>query len=209
MSRKLSKLSAGVMTTGALVGVGLMLASGTASAVDIPYQTGTVSYTCNFPAIGQRPLAVTAAFNAPDSVPAGTPVTPSGITGTASISSAIHALLNAANYDGVRGKADVPVTITNATPASATVTAVDVPTQIASPYVPGPLTFNLAQDAGTGVPALTPTAAGSSTLSLGSTITAPLEFHKKDGTWTPWSFTCNVATSPVQNKAFSPSLAVT
>jgi hypothetical protein len=209
MSPKLSKLSAGVMTTGALVGVGILLASGTASAAIVPYQTGTVSYNCNFPAIGQRPLAVTAAFNAPDSVPAGTAVTPSGITGTASITSAIHALLNAANYDGVRGKANVPVTTTNATPASATVTNIDVPTQIYSPYVAGPLTFNLAQDAGTGVPTLTPTAAGSSTVSIGTSITAPLEFHKKDGTWTPWNFTCTVAASPVQNRAFSPSLAVT
>ncbi|MEU9687702.1 DUF6801 domain-containing protein [Amycolatopsis japonica] len=208
MSRRLGKLSAGVATTGIVLGAVAVLTAGTAAAATT-YATGTVAYMCNFPGIGQQQLDVKANFTGPDSVAAGGTFTPASVGGSATINATINALLNAANYDGVRGKANMPVTVTNASPASATVTNLDVPTQI-NPYVPGPRTFNIVQDAGTGVPTFTAGTAGSATASLGTTINAPLDFHKKDGTWTTWNFNCTVKnTNPAQNRAFSPAIPVT
>ncbi|HET6286642.1 MAG TPA: DUF6801 domain-containing protein [Amycolatopsis sp.] len=208
MSRRLGKLSAGVATTAVVMGAVAVLTAGTAAAL-APYSTGKVAYMCNFPAIGQQQLDVTAKFDGPASVASGGAFTPSNISGTATISATINALLNSANYDGVRGKVNMPVTVTNATPASATVTNLDVPTQI-NPYVPGTRTFNILQDAGTGVPTFTAGTPGSATASLGTTINAPLDFHKKDGSWTTWNFNCTVKnTNPAQNRAFSPAITIT
>ncbi|KFZ80456.1 hypothetical protein ED92_24170 [Amycolatopsis sp. MJM2582] len=208
MSRRLGKLSAGVATTGIVLGAVAVLTAGTAAAATT-YATGTVAYMCNFPGIGQQQLDVKANFVGPDSVASGGTATPSSVGGTATINATINALLNAANYDGVRGKANMPITATNATPTSATVTNLDVPTQI-NPYVPGPRSFNIVQDAGTGVPTLTAGAPGSGVISLGTTINAPLDFHKKDGTWTAWNFNCTVKnTNPAQNRAFSPAIPIT
>lgn len=208
MSRRLGRFSAGVATTGIVFGAVAVLTAGTAAAVT-PYATGSVAYMCNFPGIGQQQLNVAASFDGPDSVASGATATPSNVAGTATISATINALLNAANYDGVRGKANMPITATNATPASATVTQLNVPEQI-SPYVPGTKTFNIAQDAGTTVPTLTAGTPGSSVVSLGTTFNAALDFHKKDGTWTAWTFNCTVrTTNPPQNRAFSPAIPVT
>ncbi|WP_181776836.1 DUF6801 domain-containing protein [Amycolatopsis pittospori] len=208
MSRRLGKFSAGVATTGIVFGAVAVLTAGTAAAVT-NYTTGTVAYMCNFPGIGQQQLDVKANFAGPDSVASGGTATPSSVGGTATINATINALLNAANYDGVRGKANMSITATNATPASSTVTNLDVPTQI-NPYVPGPRTFNIVQDAGTGVPTLTAGAPGSGVISLGTTISAPLDFHKKDGSWTAWNFSCTVKnTNPAQNRAFSPAIPIT
>ncbi len=208
MSRRLGRISAGVATTGIVLGAVAVLTAGTAAAVT-PYATGTVAYMCNFPGIGQQQLDVKAGFNGPDSVASGATATPETVGGTATINATINALLNAANYDGVRGKANMPITATNATPASATVTALNVPEQI-NPYVPGPRSFNIVQDAGTVVPTLTAGAPGSATVSLGTTINATLDFHKKDGSWTAWTFNCTVkVTNPAQNRAFSPAIPVT
>jgi hypothetical protein len=205
MFRTIGRLSA---TTGIVFGAVALLTAGTASAA-VEHKTGTVAYMCNFPGIGQQQLDVTAAFTGPDSVAAGGTATPADVKGTATISATINALLNAANYDGVRGKANVPVTVTNATPASSTVTALDVPEQI-NPYVPGPRTFNIAQDTGTVVPTLTAGTAGTATVSLGPTFSATLDFHKKDGTWTPWTFNCTLkVTNPPQNREFTPPVTVT
>ncbi len=208
MSRRLGKVSAGVATSAVVFGAVAVLTAGTASALT-PYATGTVAYMCAFPGIGQQQLDVKAQFNGPASVASGATATPSNISGLATINATINALLNAANYDGVRGKANMPITITNATPASATVTNLNVPSQI-NPYVPGPRSFNIVQDSGTGVPTFTAGAPGSATASLGTTINAPLEFHKKDGSWTAWNFNCTVKnTNPAQNRAFSPAIPVT
>ncbi|WP_370943720.1 DUF6801 domain-containing protein [Amycolatopsis sp. cg5] len=201
MSRRLGTLSAGA----AIIGAVAMLTAGTAVAVT-NYHTGTVAFTCNFPSIGSQQLDVTAQFNGPDSVPSGGTATPTDLSGTATISTQIHALLNAANYDGVRGKANVPVVATNATPVNSTVTNVNVPEQI-FPYVPGPLTIQIVQDAGTGIPTLTAGSPGVASLSLNTTLSAQLEFHKKSGTWSAWTFNCSVKAG--QNRAFSPNMPIT
>lgn len=207
MSRRLGKFSAGVAATGVVFGAVAVLTAGTAAAVT-PYATGTVAYMCNFPGIGQQQLDVKASFDGPDSVASGATVTPSTVTGTATINATINALLNAANYDGVRGKANMPITVTNATPASATVSQLDVPTQI-NPYVPGSRTFNIAQDVGTTVPTLTAGTPGSAVVSLGTTFNAALDFHKKDGSWTPWTFNCTVKnTNPAQVRTFNPPIPI-
>jgi hypothetical protein len=207
MSRRLGKFSAGVATTGIVFGAVAVLTAGTALAVT-PHATGSVAYMCNFPGIGQQQLNVQASFDTPGPVASGGTVTPSNVAGTATISATINALLNAANYDGVRGKANMPVTVTNATPASATVTQLDVPTQV-NPYVPGARTFNIAQDGGTTVPTFTAGAPGSAVVSLGTTFNAALDFHKKDGTWTAWTFNCTVkVTNPAQVRTFSPPITI-
>ncbi|WP_410659783.1 DUF6801 domain-containing protein [Amycolatopsis sp. lyj-112] len=208
MSRRLGKLSAGVATTGIVFGAVAVLTAGTAAAAT-NYATGSVAYMCNFPGIGQQQLDVKANFVGPDSVAAGGTATPASVGGTATINATINALLNAANYDGVRGKANMPITATNATPAASTVTQLDVPTQI-NPYVPGSRTFNILQDAGTGVPTLTAGTPGSAVVSLGTTFNAALDFHKKDGSWTAWTFNCTVKnTNPAQNRAFNPAIPIT
>jgi hypothetical protein len=89
------------------------------------------------------------------------------------------------------------------------VSNLDVPEQIYEPYTPGPLTVNIAQDANTAVPTLTAGSAGTSTVSLDTKLTAALQFRKKDGSYTPWTFNCTVKANPVQNRAFSPSVTIT
>ena len=52
--------------------------------------------------------------------------------------------------------------------------------------------------------------AGTATLSMGPSLTAALEFHKRsNNSWVPWTMTCNLkVTNPAQNAAFSPSITV-
>lgn len=189
-------------------GIASLLTTGPASAAT-SHTTGTVVYLCSFPMIGQQPLDITARFDSPGPVAAGGTFTPAAIAGTATFS-AIHnaTIFSAANYDGLRGKVSAPLTATNTTPASATVTGLDLPEQIA-PYVPGPRTFVFTQIGATAVPAFTTGAPGEATFALGITFKLAVDFHKRDGTWTPWTLNCTVKnTNPAQNRAFAPAIPV-
>ncbi|OLZ58814.1 DUF6801 domain-containing protein [Amycolatopsis keratiniphila] len=184
------------------------LTAGTASAATT-HATGVVVYMCGFPMIGQQPLDITARFDGPGTVTTAGTFTPAAIAGTATFS-AIHnaTIFSAANYDGVRGEVTAPLTGANLTPSSATVTGLDVPEQI-TPYVPGPRTITFAQDATTTVPSFTAGTPGSATLALGTTFKLELDFHKRDGSWDPWTLNCTVKnTNPAQNRTFAPSIPV-
>ncbi|WP_233621375.1 DUF6801 domain-containing protein [Amycolatopsis sp. WAC 04182] len=184
------------------------LATGQASAATA-HATGVVVYMCGFPMIGQQPLDITARFDGPGTVAAGGTFTPDAIAGTATFSALHNAtIFSAANYDGVRGRATAPLSGTNVTPASVTVAGLDVPEQI-TPYVPGPRTVGFAQDTATSAPAFTAGAPGSAVLALGTTFKLELDFHKRDGSWDPWTLNCTVKnTNPAQNRAFAPAIPV-
>jgi hypothetical protein len=188
--------------------VASLLMTGTARAVT-SYATGTVTYMCSFPMIGQQPLDITMRFDGPGSVTSGGTVTPAEISGTATFN-AIHnaTIFNAANYDGVRGRVASSVTGTNTTPASATIAGLNLPEQI-TPYVPGPRTVGFAQDATTSVPAFTAGSPGEATIALGPTFSLNLDFHKRNNTWDLWTLNCTVkSTNPAQNRSFGPAIPV-
>jgi hypothetical protein len=161
-----------------------------------------VTYNCTFPGVPQQPLLATETFSGPDTVGQGTVFAITGISGTLTLSAAVHALLTAVGYDGVRGTGFVPVTAANATPG-ATGTGSVPPTIWTSTSATIPFTGG-SQSFVAGTP-------GVITFSTGTSFTWPLELHKKStGTWTAWSMACTVkVTSPPQNRAFTPTLPVT
>lgn len=211
MSR-LSRLSAGIATTATAIGAIAVLTAGVASAAPIVYTAGgttPVTYNCTFPGISPQPVAVVANLTAPDVVAHGTTVTPSNVNGTATITAAVHTLLTAVGYDGIRGTASVPVSASSGTLSQPAATGLNIP-QVIYP-TGGAITVNINQVTTSSIPNWTaPPAAGTATLSLTSSLSAALEFHKKStGAWTPWAMSCTLkATSPAQNTAFSPSITV-
>jgi len=211
MSR-LSRLAAGIATTATAVGAIAVLTAGTAAAATITYTAGGttgLTYTCSFPGITPQPVLVTSHLDSDDVVAAGTTVTPANVGGAATISAGVHALLTAVGYDGIQGTASVPITASSGTLSAPAATGLDIPQTIYP--AGGPITVNISQVAASVVPTWTaPAEAGSATLSMGTTVTASLQFHKKsNNTWVPWSMSCNLkVTNPVQNAAFSPSITV-
>ena len=167
------------------------------------------TYRCTFPGIPQQDVAVTATLTGPDSVAVSTTVTPSAVGGTATISAAVHSLLTAVGYDGIRGTATVPVTAARGT-VSGPASGLSIPETIYP--AGGSITVNITQVATSSIPTYTaPDTAGADTLSLGSPITAALQFHKKSNdTWANWNMSCTPKnTSPAQNLAFSPDFTIT
>ena len=211
MSR-LSRLSAGVATTAAAIGAIAVLTAGTASAATITYTAGgttPLTYTCTFPGISAQAVAVTAHLDAADSTPAGSTITPSNVGGAATITAAVHALLTAVGYDGIRGTASVPVTASSGTLSQPAATGLSIPQTIYP--AGGPITVTISQVATSSIPTYTaPATAGTATLSMGSSLTAALEFHKKsNNTWVQWNMGCTLkVTNPAQNAAFSPSITI-
>jgi len=211
MSR-LSRLSAGIATTATAVGAIAVLTAGTAAAATVTYTAGgttALTYTCTFPGVTPQPVLVTSHLDAEDTVAAGGTLTPTNVGGSATISAGVHALLTAVGYDGIKGTATVPVTAAAGTLSQPAATGLDIPETIYP--AGGPITVNISQVATSSVPTYTaPAAAGTDTLSMGTTVTAALEFHKKaNNTWTPWSMNCTLkVTNPAQNTAFSPSITV-
>ncbi len=211
MSR-LSRLSAGIATTATAVGAIAVLTAGTAAAATVTYTAGgttPLTYTCSFPGITPQPVLVTSHLDADDSVPAGGTVTPVNVGGSATISAGVHALLTAVGYDGIQGNATVPVTAAAGTLSAPAATGLDIPLTIYP--AGGPITVNISQVATSTVPTYTaPATPGTDTLSMGNTVTANLQFHKKaTNTWTPWTMNCTLkVTNPAQNTAFSPSITI-
>ncbi|MEA5364054.1 DUF6801 domain-containing protein [Amycolatopsis sp., V23-08] len=211
MSR-LSRLSAGIATTATAIGAIAVLTAGVASAATITYTAGGtagITYNCTFPGISPQPVAITAHLDAPDTVAHGTSVTPSNVGGTATISATVHSLLTAVGYDGIRGNATVPVSVSAGTLSQPSATGLNIP-EVIYP-TGGAITVVISQVAASSIPTYTaPATAGTATLSLTSGLSANLEFHKKsNNTWSPWTMNCTLkVTSPAQNTAFSPSITV-
>ncbi|WP_410606195.1 DUF6801 domain-containing protein [Amycolatopsis sp. lyj-109] len=211
MSR-LSRLSAGIATTATAVGAIAVLTAGTAAAATVTYTAGgttPLTYTCTFPGVTPQPVLVTSHLDADDTVAAGGTLTPVNVGGSATISAGVHALLTAVGYDGIQGTATVPVTAASGTLSQPAATGLDIPQTIYP--AGGPITVNISQVATSSVPTYTaPATPGTDTLSMGNTVTANLQFHKKaNNTWTPWTMSCTLkVTNPAQNTAFSPSITV-
>ncbi|MEQ0558623.1 DUF6801 domain-containing protein [Amycolatopsis sp. NEAU-NG30] len=204
---RLRNLSLKAVTTAAIVSTLGMLTAGVAAA-DTTYNAAAI-HRCTFPGIPQQDVAITAFLTGPDSIPVNGTATPTNVGGTATISAAVHSLLTAVGYDGIRGKATVPVTAARGS-VSGPATNLNIPETIYP--AGGPITVNISQDSGSTVPTYTaPATAGSDTLSLGSPITAALQFHKaSNNTWANWNMSCTLkTTSPAQNKAFSPDFVIT
>ncbi|WP_020661808.1 DUF6801 domain-containing protein [Amycolatopsis benzoatilytica] len=201
---RIRTLSKGVVT-GVAVGAIAVLAAGTASAATQTYSAGPASYSCTFPAIPAQTVSISAHFDGPDTIPVNTSVTPANVGGSASITSIVHALLTAAGYDGIRGTADVPITVDNGSLSQPDASGLQIPEQIYP--AGGGITVNINQASTSVIPTYTaPAAAGAVNFALGTTITANLEFHKAaDGSWTPWTMTC---TAP-SGTSFTPSGTIT
>jgi len=184
--------------------------AGPASAATVTYQTGPVLNACTLlPGVTPQPGTMTTRFDAPDSVAAGTTVTPSGVRGGVRFEAGPHAILTAYGYDGFRGHVDIGVAATGAAFSGPTVTGLTVPEQIYP--TGGAFEIQFEQGPGAVVPSLTAGAPGSATVQVTTTATFTFEVHRKaDGLWNPWTMTCNVkVTNPPQNPAFSPSIPVT
>ncbi|MET8845599.1 DUF6801 domain-containing protein [Amycolatopsis sp. NPDC004625] len=177
--------------------------TGTASAAPVTPQTGTLTYTCTYPGIPAQSTTFTGSFAAEDHVPPGGTFTLTGVQLTHVLSPAVRSLFTAAGYDAVRGSFGASITATNATPATASISggfpeqAVPATGGLTFPELAGDLTF-------------TAGAAGSIGFALGAQVSESLQFHKKPtGTWVALSSTCTVkVTSPAQNRAFQPDLAI-
>jgi hypothetical protein len=219
MSR-LSRLSSSVAGTAVAVGAIAVLTAGTASAATITYTANGggvtppgVIYNCTFPGISPQPVAIVAQLDAPSSIAHGTSMTPTNVKGTATISAAVHALLTAVGYDGIRGKATVPVSVSSGTLSPTAASGLDIPQTIYP--AGGPITVNISQVATSVIPTYTaPATAGTATLSLTNTLSATLDFHKPtpppNGTWSAWTMNCTLkVTSPPQNLKFTPNITIT
>ncbi|WP_410671103.1 DUF6801 domain-containing protein [Amycolatopsis sp. cmx-4-68] len=200
---RLRNLSLKAMATAAAVGTLSVMVAGVASADTAYNAAGT--YRCTFPGIPLQDVAITATLTGPDSIAAGSTVTPTNVGGTATISAAVHSLLTAIGYDGIRGLATVPVTAASGT-VSGPASGLEIP-EVIYP-TGGPITVNINQVATSSIPTYTaPAAAGTDTLSVGTPITAALQFHKKsNNTWSNWNMSCTPKTSA---PAFSPNFTIT
>jgi hypothetical protein len=177
------------------------LAAGTAApaaAATTTYSAGPVGYRCTLPGIPAQPMPLTATFTGPDTVAPGATFTIEDISGTLTLSPAVHSIFTAWGYDGVRGGGAVPVTAQNATPAGSS--GGTVPEKIWP--VGGTVTIDLIG----GTQSFVAGTAGVVTFGTG-TITLALQFHKTStGTWAAWSMACSP--SPGQTGTFSPALPV-
>jgi hypothetical protein len=195
------------VTTAAIISTLGLLTAGVAAA-DTNYQAAA-THRCTFPGIPQQDVAITAHLTAPNSIAVNTTITPTNVGGTATISAAVHSLLTAVGYDGIRGTATVPVTAARGT-VSGPASGLNIPQTIYP--AGGPITVNIAQVSTSTVPTYTaPATAGSDTLSLGAPITAALQFHKSsNNTWANWNMSCSLkVTTPAQNPAFAPNFTIT
>lgn len=196
-----------LVTIGALALAAGVLGTGTASAATITYRVGPATpaiYSCTFPGISAQPFSYTVSMDAASPIPLGVPVTPTNITAAATMSTSMHTVLTSNGYDGVRGKADLSVTAVGGTLSAPAITSLNVPTVI-WPHG-GPATVSMLQDSGSSIPSLTIGTPGQATVSLGTTSTLRLDFHRNttDG-WVPFTVNCGLKiTSPVQHPVFSP-----
>lgn len=159
-----------------------------------------VLYNCAFPGFTQQ-VSATEEFTGPDTVPAGSTFSITGISGRILFSDNAIRLLAALGYDGVRGSGMIQVTASNATPGSSA--AGIIPEQI-WPALTGWIDFSGGSESFVaGDPGLVE-------FGMGTPFSLALQFHRRpNGTWMPWTLSCNVkVTSPAQNRAFSPALPV-
>jgi hypothetical protein len=200
---RLRNLSLKAVATAAAVGTLGVLCAGVASA-DQPYNAAG-TYRCTFPGVPQQDVAITATLTGPNSIAAGGSVVPTAVGGTATITAAVHALLTAVGYDGIRGTATVPVTATRGS-VSGPASALQIP-EVIYP-TGGPITVNINQVATSVIPTYTaPATAGTDTLKLGTPITAALQFHKvSNNTWTNWNMVCTPKTTA---PSFTPDFTIT
>ncbi|MEU7786757.1 MULTISPECIES: hypothetical protein [unclassified Amycolatopsis] len=183
----------GPATAAALLVTGLT--AGTANAT-VTTNTGALTYTCTFPGVAPQPTTLMAHLDVTDPHP-GQPFT---VTPYATVvySAAVKSLLGALGYDQVRGSISTTFSVSDATPAAGVLSGAFP----ANPFTSGSVI---------GSPQVfTAGAAGSVGFAMGTGISESLELHKKStGTWTPWSSSCTLkVTSPAQNTAFSPSIAI-
>ncbi|MBN6033452.1 DUF6801 domain-containing protein [Amycolatopsis sp. 195334CR] len=210
MSRRFGRLFAGMATTSMVLGL-TMAGAGTALAADQAYTTtSTLSYTCNYPLIGEAPLTVTATFQGPDSITGGGTFQAHTVTAVATVpADVVGALYFLGGIDGVRGTADASVAVSGGTPSTVNVSDLGVAEQfVADPNADFPV--NAAQTSSTVVPAITAASSGTLTASLGATFSASLDFHYLNATpeWQgPEAFDCTLDGG--QTPAFSPSLPIT
>jgi hypothetical protein len=184
--------------------------AGPASAATVTHRTDAVVNSCQlFPGLTPLPATIEARFDAPDSVPSGTTITPAGVGGVLRFEEGPHAIMTTYGYDGFRGRADLGLAATGATLSGPSATGLTVPEQIYP--AGGAIEVLFDQGPGAVVPSLTAGAPGSATVAVTTTATFTLEYHKKaNGAWTPWTMQCKIrVTNPPQNPAFSPSIPVT
>jgi hypothetical protein len=176
----------------------VLAATAAPAAAATTYSAGPAGYHCTLPGIPAQTMPLTATFAGPDVVAAGRPFTITDISGSLTLSPAVHSIFTAWGYDGVRGSGAVPVTAQNAVPAGST--GGTVPEKIWP--VGGTVTIDLTGATQSFVAG----AAGVITFGTG-TATLALQFHKAStGTWAAWSTTCTP--NPGQVGTFSPALPV-
>ncbi|GAB2784460.1 DUF6801 domain-containing protein [Amycolatopsis magusensis] len=208
MSRRFGRLFAGTATVSMVLGL-TVAGAGTALA-DQAYTSPTLTYTCNYPLIGENLLEVQASFQGPSSVTGGGTFQAYGVTAVATVpADVVSALYYLGGIDGVRGSADASVAVTNGSPATVNVSDLGVGEQ----FVPDPdaaFPVNAAQTSSSVVPAITAGSTGQVlTAALGETFSASLDFHYTNATpeWQgPEAFDCTL--NEGQNAAFSPSLTI-
>ncbi|MEU4252433.1 DUF6801 domain-containing protein [Amycolatopsis sp. NPDC026612] len=189
-------VAAALLVTGA--------AAGTANAATATPQTGALTYTCTYPGIPPQGSAFTGSFEAADQVPPGGTFTLTGAYLSHVMSPAVRSLFTAAGYDRVQGSFGASITATNAAPDTAFISGSFPEQPIAAT---GSLTFTEIGDQNL---TFTAGAAGPIRFTLGPQVYESLQFHRRTtGTWVAWSSSCTLKiTSPAQNTAFQPDIAI-
>jgi hypothetical protein len=179
-------------TTAVLTGTAAPAAAATT------YSVGPVGYRCTLPGIPAQQMPLTATFTGPDVVAAGSSFAITDISGSLTLSPAVHSIFTAWGYDGVRGSGAVPVTAQNAVPDGSGDGT--VPEKIWP--VGGTVTIDLTG----GSRSFVAGAAGVITFGTG-TATLAVQFHRtSNNTWAAWSMTCTP--NPGQVGTFSPALPI-
>ncbi|WP_020671172.1 DUF6801 domain-containing protein [Amycolatopsis nigrescens] len=180
MTRRLGRLGASLATVGLVAAMATALGTGTAAAADIVYETGDLSYTCEYPLLGPGALTVHAKAIGPDSVASGSTATVRALEVVATVPSDVAGTLyDLAGVDGLRGFADADVIAAGGTLDSNTATDIRIAEQFYNPgttYPPFPVAAH--QDSGTFIPTATAGAApGPLTISLDNAFTVRADFH--------------------------------
>ncbi|WP_243788018.1 DUF6801 domain-containing protein [Saccharopolyspora gloriosae] len=180
---------------GFAVVAGMVLAVGTAAAgasvAAAAPVTKTLSYTCQFPLIGDGQVSTDIAVTLPDSAAVGQPIEATDFSAAVSVPEETVNGFDVLGAATVEGTATVTAVVTDGAGAAQDVVLQDLPV----PSTPIPESGPLVVTAAGPVPAVTPDAAGDATVAVAETFTSKLTPKKADGSDTAlgtFDLTCTV-----------------
>jgi hypothetical protein len=158
----LARLTAGIATIGLVAGAAaVFLTAGSSSAATV---TKSLNFTCPFPIVGNKTVAVQIQATLPDAATVGQPIKTTGFSTTATVDATTASALTIVGAATVSGTADASVVITT----GSDVQTLDIP-NLTIPTTPTPPSGQSLTTVASGtVPDVTPTVAGNAVLTVGN-----------------------------------------